>query len=50
MSTLSRDIVQIRNPRLDRYVKVDRAEAKILSVKRTKGPYKGVPIARKKKS
>ena len=50
MSTLSRDIVQIRNPKVDRYVKIDRAVGRIISVKPTKGPYKGVPIARKKKS
>ena len=43
MST-KRDLVQLRNPRVDRYVKIDRAEGNILSVKRTPGPYKGIPI------
>ena len=50
MSARKRDIVQLRNPKVDRYVKIDRAEGRIISVKPTKGPYKDVPIARKKKS
>lgn len=40
-----RDLVQIRNPRTGRYVKVDRAAGLILAHKQSDGPYKGVPIA-----
>ncbi len=40
-----KDIVQIKNPQSGRYVKVDRSAGKIISHKRTVGPYKGVPIA-----
>ena len=43
MST-RKDLVQLRNPRVDRYVKIDRAEGNILSVKRSPGLYKGIPI------
>ncbi len=43
------DLVQIRNPRTDRYVKIDRAVGRILGEKRTKGPWKNVPIGRKRK-
>lgn len=42
--------VQIRNPRTGAYVKIDREEAVILGVKRSKGPYKNVPIIRIKKN
>jgi hypothetical protein len=38
------DIVQLRNPRSDRYVKVDRAHGRILDHKKSPGPYKNVPI------
>jgi hypothetical protein len=37
-----KDRVQIRNPRTDRYVKVDTKTGRILEQKKTKGPYKGV--------
>lgn len=42
------DIVQVRNPKSDRYVKIDRDAGKILSHKKTPGPYKNVPIAMKR--
>lgn len=42
-----KDIVQIKNPRSGHYVKIDRAEGKIIDHKKTEGPYKNVPIARK---
>lgn len=38
------DLVQIRNPRSDRYVKIDRREGLILAYKKTPGPYKNIPI------
>ena len=44
-----KDVVQVKNPRTNRYVKIDRDAGKIVSAKKTKGPYKNVPVARKKK-
>ncbi|GAF84477.1 unnamed protein product [marine sediment metagenome] len=37
-----RHLIQIKNPRTGRYVKIDKNIGKILSEKRTKGPYKGI--------
>ena len=45
-----KDIVQVRNPKIDRYVKIDRGAGKIIGQKKSPGPYKGVPVARKRKS
>lgn len=45
-----RDVVQVKNPRSGRYVKIDRGAGVIVSHKKSPGPYKGVPVARKKKS
>ncbi len=44
-----RDIVQAKNPKSGHYVKIDRSAGKILSHKKSDGPYKDVPIARKQK-
>lgn len=44
MPRRKRDLVQLKNPRSNRYVKVDRAEGRILGYKKTAGPYKNVPI------
>jgi len=49
MSSKKHDVVQVKNPRTERYVKIDRTEGKILSQKKSEGPYKDVPIARKRK-
>jgi len=49
MSDKKSDVVQLKNPRTGHYVKVDRSKGKILGHKSTKGPYRGVPVARKKK-
>lgn len=43
-----KDVVQVKNPKTNRYVKIDRSVGKIIGNKRTKGPYKNVPVARKK--
>jgi hypothetical protein len=43
------DIVQVKNPKTEMYVKVDRTEGKIISNKQTPGPYKNIPVARKSK-
>lgn len=48
-TTERRDIVQVKNPRTGHYVKIDRAEGRILAHKKSEGPYKGVPVARKRK-
>jgi hypothetical protein len=40
-------VVQVKNPRTDRYVKINRTEGRIMSHKKSPGPYKNVPIARK---
>jgi hypothetical protein len=40
-------IGQTKNPRTDRYVKIDRDKGKIISSKKSPGPYKGVPVIRK---
>lgn len=45
-----RDVVQVKNPRSGHYVKIDRAAGRILSHKKTEGPYANVPIARKRKA
>ena len=44
-----KDVVQVKNPRSGHYVKIDRAAGKIVAHKKSEGPYKGVPIARKMK-
>jgi hypothetical protein len=44
-----RDVVQVKNPKTKRYVKIDRTAGKIVSNKKSIGPYKGVPVARRKK-
>lgn len=43
-----RDIVQVKNPKSGRYVKIDRGAGRILDHKKTEGPYKNIPIARKR--
>ena len=43
------DIVQVKNPRTDRYVKIDRTVGLIVSHKKSEGPHKGIPVARKQK-
>lgn len=48
-ATKKHDIVQVKNPKTDRYVKIDRTVGRIISHKPTQGPYKGVPVARKPK-
>jgi hypothetical protein len=43
------DVIQIKNPRTGRYVKIDRSAGRILSHKKSEGKYKNVPVARKHK-
>jgi hypothetical protein len=39
-----KDVVQVRNPKTDRYVRVDREAGKILGEKKSPGPYANVPV------
>jgi hypothetical protein len=48
MPDKKKDVVQIRNPKSGLYMKIDRAAGMILGHKKSEGPYKGIPIARKK--
>jgi len=48
MTGRKRDIVQTRNPRTGRYVKIDRAAGRITGQKKTPGPYKGIPVIGRK--
>jgi len=43
-----KDIVQVKNPKTGRYVKIDRAAGRIIDHKKSEKPYKNVPIARKR--
>ncbi len=48
MAVKRKDVVQVKNPVSGRYVKVDRTAGQIVAHKKTSGPYKGVPVARKR--
>lgn len=43
-------VVQTKNPRTGHYVKIDSTKGRIISTKKTSGPYKNVPVIRKTKS
>ncbi len=47
--SMKKDIVQIKNPKTGNYVKIDRSVGIVISHKKSVGPYKGVPIVRKKR-
>ena len=49
MAAKKRDVVQVKNPRTKRYVKIDRSAGKIIAHKKSPGRYKNVPVARKRK-
>lgn len=46
---MKKDIIQLKNPKSGLYVKIDRNEGKIVSHKKTKGPYKNIPIIKNSK-
>lgn len=46
---MKKSIVQTKNPRTGKYVKINREKGKIVGNKKSPGPYKAVPIVRKKK-
>ena len=43
-------IVQTKNPRSGRYVKIDREKGMVVSHKKSNGAYKNIPIIRKEKN
>ena len=48
MAVARKDVVQVKNPKSGHYVKINRTAGKIVAHKKTAGPYKGVPVARRK--
>lgn len=46
--SIKKDIVQVKNPKSGHYVKIDRSAGKIMSHKKSSGPFKDIPIAKKK--
>ena len=42
-----KDVVQVKNPKSGHYVKIDRSAGKIIDHKKSTGPFKGIPIAKK---
>jgi len=48
MSAPKKDVIQTKNPKTERYVKIDRSAGRIIAHKKSRGPYKNVPIARKR--
>lgn len=49
MAAKKKDVVQVKNPKTGRYVKIDRARGRIVASKKSEGMYKNVPVARKRK-
>ena len=45
---MQKNIVQLMNPRTKRYTKINRNQGKIISHKKSEGPYKNVPIIKKR--
>ncbi|HHY76692.1 MAG TPA: hypothetical protein GX500_08015 [Firmicutes bacterium] len=46
---MAKDVVQVKNPKTNRYVKIDRDTGRIIAHKKSPGPYKGIPVAEKRK-
>ena len=44
-----KDRIQVKNPRTEKYVKIDTKKGGIVGHKKSSGPYKDVKIYRKKK-
>ena len=44
----TKNIVQTKNPKTGHYVKINRSEGRIVAHKSSTGPYKGIPIIRKR--
>lgn len=43
----TKNVVQVKNPRTGHYIKIDRSVGRIVAHKKSDGPYKGIPVARK---
>ncbi len=43
------NIIQIKNPKTGKYIKVDKSRGFIISTKKSPGPYKDIPIVIKPK-
>ncbi len=41
-------VVQVKNPKTGKYVKIDREKGKIVAHKKSSGPYKNIAVARKR--
>jgi len=48
MASKKPEIVQVRNPKIDRWVKIDKSTGKILAHKKSKGKYKNIPVAKRR--
>ena len=44
-----KNFVQTKNPKTGLYVKINKTDGVIVAHKKTPGPFKGIPFARKKK-
>jgi len=49
MPTIKADVVQVKNPRTGRYVKIDRSAGRIIASKKSEGKYANIPVAQKRK-
>lgn len=50
MPETKKNIVQTKNPRTGQYLKIDREKGRILGTKKSEGPYKGIPVIKKRSS
>ena len=48
MSKRKKEMVQVQNPRTGHYVKVNKTDGKIVSHKKSTGPYKNILIVTKR--
>lgn len=39
---MSKDLVQVKNPKTGKYIKIDRSKGQVLAHKVTSGPYKNI--------
>lgn len=49
IASKKRDIVQVKNPRTGRYIKIDRDKGQIVAHKKSPGKYQNIPVTRKRK-
>jgi len=46
--SVKKRVVQVKNPKTGKYVKIDREKGRIVAHKKSVGPYKNVAVARKR--